>query len=83
MGIAGELEHPDLQKVQQEILRTCQKFDVVAGIHVVKPDHDELFQRIEEGYRFLPFSLDITIISEASKGVIQFIKANKDSGEGH
>jgi 2-dehydro-3-deoxyglucarate aldolase len=81
MGITGELEHPELKKVQRQILTTCQEFQVVPGIHVVKPNREELRQRLDEGYQFLPFSLDITIISEASKDLLQLIK-NEQKIEG-
>jgi len=39
---------------------------VAPGIHVVQPNVDEVRRRLDEGYRFIAYSLDVTMLSEAS-----------------
>ncbi len=73
MGIPGDLANKKLLKVQNKILKACQKHKIFAGIHVVKPSIEETANRIKEGYQFVAFSLDITIISETAKKVLSKI----------
>ena len=71
MGIPGDLNNKKLLKVQKKILRACQENKIFSGIHVVKPSIEEAVTRIEEGYQFVAFSLDITMISETSKKLLR------------
>lgn len=73
MGIPGDLNNKKLLKVQKKILRACQENKIFSGIHVVKPSIEEAVTRIEEGYQLVAFSLDITIISEISKKILNKI----------
>jgi len=62
MGITAQFDHPDYLKARERILKVCRDKGVVAGIHVVQPNTDELIARANEGYRFLAYSLDITML---------------------
>ena len=62
MGITGQFEHPDMIVAKKKILQACKKHSIVAGIHVVQPDPLEVQKRIQEGYRFIAYSLDITML---------------------
>lgn len=76
MGIAGQFDHPDYISAQQRILDACERHGIVPGIHVVQPDKNELVRRIDEGYRFLAYSLDITMLLKTTKeGVDTFRSA--------
>jgi 2-dehydro-3-deoxyglucarate aldolase len=65
MGITAQFDHPDYLASREAILRGCEKHNVVPGIHVVPPDPGEAKARIAEGYRFLAYSLDITMLTTA------------------
>jgi 2-dehydro-3-deoxyglucarate aldolase len=58
MGLAGQLDHPDVLAKQQAIYDACQRHNVPPGIHVVAPDADELQRRIEQGFRFVVCGID-------------------------
>ena len=58
MGIIGQFDHTDFQEVMNRVLEICQHHKISSGIHVVQPDPDELRLRIEEGYRFIAYSID-------------------------
>ena len=81
MGIPGDLEHPELAAAQQQILAACRESGVVAGIHVVKPDVQQLLQRYREGYRFLPYSLDISMLASACQLGINQFRTSVENGE--
>ena len=65
MGITGQFEHPDYLTARAAILAACQRHGVAPGIHVVPPVPDEVQARMTEGYRFIAYSLDITMLSTA------------------
>lgn len=64
LGITGQFGHPKFEEAIETAETACREHDVVLGTHVVQPDVDEATQRIEEGYRLLAYSLDITVLSE-------------------
>lgn len=63
MGIAAQFEHPDYLAARAAILAACDRHAVAPGIHVVAPDAAEVQRRIAEGFRFIGYSLDITMLS--------------------
>jgi len=62
MGITAQFTHPDYLQARDRILSACNEHGVVPGIHVVQPNSEELIARAHEGYRFLAYSLDITML---------------------
>lgn len=65
MGITGQFEHRDMVHAVTAIRDACRRHSVVPGIHVIQPDSAEALRRIGEGYRFLAYSLDITMLLNA------------------
>ena len=68
MGITGQFEHPDYLAARAVILAACHRHGVAPGIHVVAPSVDQVKARIAEGYRFIGYSLDITMLTDACTG---------------
>lgn len=58
MGITAEFTHPDFLAARKRILDACKKSGIAAGLHIVQPEPAELSARIEEGYRFIAYSID-------------------------
>ena len=71
MGLAGQLDHPDVLAAQQEILAACRRHQVAPGIHVVPTDADEVRRRIGQGFRFIACGLDTTFIREGCRRMLQ------------
>ncbi|HRJ46055.1 MAG TPA: aldolase/citrate lyase family protein [Opitutaceae bacterium] len=63
MGITAQFEHPDYLAARETILSACRNHAVSPGIHVVQPDATQAKERLAEGYRFLAYSLDITMLT--------------------
>lgn len=79
MGITGQFEHPDMVKAKEHIVQACSRKEVAAGIHVVQPDVIEVKKRLAEGYRFIAYSLDITMLLHSCRSGLDSIR--KQSGE--
>ncbi len=62
MGLTAQFDHPDVIRATSLILESCHRHGIVPGIHVVQPDVDEACRRYRDGYRFIAYSLDITML---------------------
>lgn len=65
MGITGQFEHPDYVDARDRILAACGRHNIVPGLHVVPPQPQQVLDRHAEGYRFIAYSLDITMLTTA------------------
>lgn len=74
MGVTGKLNHPDMINAKKMILDGCKRHNIIPGIHIVKPDFTEAISYLEEGFQFIAFSLDITIISEKSREFMDYVR---------
>ena len=66
MGIAGQFDHPDFVKTLSQFKQKCQKAGKTMGFHVVKPEPEQLKLKIQEGYKFVAYSLDGTFLHYAA-----------------
>ncbi len=75
MGRPGELDHPDVQAAIHQILQAGIRHHKAGGIHVIEPDPIMLQQRIEQGFTFLGYSLDIRMLDSLCRNHLQIIRA--------
>lgn len=67
MGLTARFDHPDFQDAMNRIQILANKAHVACGLHIVTPSQVELQQRLDEGYRFLAYSIDAVFLREASQ----------------
>ena len=70
MGLAGQLDHPQVQAAQQAILEACARHGVAPGIHVVPVAGEEVSRRIAAGFRFIACGLDTLFIREGCRRML-------------
>jgi 2-dehydro-3-deoxyglucarate aldolase len=70
LGIAGQLDHPDVLAAEQRILEACRSCGVAPGYHVVPSDRQLVEQRIAAGYRFIGCSLDTQLIMHGCRTLL-------------
>lgn len=75
MGLAGELNHPKMEEAIRYNLETSLKAGVMPGIHEVSTDVERVNLRIEQGYRFIAYSVDLKMVSDLSVNAINQIKS--------
>lgn len=73
MGITAQFDHPEMVAATRQILNACQKHGVAPGIHVVQPVPEEVVSRYLEGYRFIAYSLDITMLLNSCVDGLNYI----------
>lgn len=66
LGVPGEFEHPTMIAALQQVQRVIsdRETTAVAGYHVVPPQPDSVIQKIQEGYRFVAYSVDMLFLGE-------------------
>lgn len=76
MGITGQFDHPDFREARNKILGACLNKKIISGLHVIQPDPEELDRRVKEGYSLIAYSLDITMLLNASQEGVQNFRKN-------
>lgn len=74
MGMPGEFERPEFIAAMQRILAAGLKAGCPAGLHIVEPDPVRLRQVIDEGYRFIAYSVDIRMLDVSARVGVQIGK---------
>lgn len=74
LGVPGQLNHPKMKETMDRILSTNAAAGKVAGIHVVEPDVAELHKRVDQGYRFVAYSVDIRMLDSICRLGIDAIR---------
>jgi 2-dehydro-3-deoxyglucarate aldolase len=67
MGMPGEFDRPEFKAAMQQILATGLRMNFPAGLHIVEPDQARLAQVIQEGYRFIAYSVDVRMLDVAAR----------------
>jgi 2-dehydro-3-deoxyglucarate aldolase len=71
LGIAGQLDHPDVLAAERKILAACKRQGVAPGYHVVPPERSRIDERIAAGYRFIGCSLDTHLIMHGCRALLR------------
>lgn len=66
MGICGQLSHPDMQQALSRFRQLCRDRDLPAGMHIVRPDPEQISRAIEQGYRLIALGLDNVFLQEGA-----------------
>jgi 2-dehydro-3-deoxyglucarate aldolase len=75
LGRPGDLNHPDVQTAITQVLEAGRRANKPGGIHVIEPDPQALQQRIQAGFNFLGYGLDIRILDSICRTHLQDIRA--------
>lgn len=79
MGLTAQFDHPKFCAVMENIRALAETRGVPAGIHVVAPSREQLLQRLDEGYRFLAYSIDAVMLSSVVGHGIDSTQIDEDS----
>jgi 2-dehydro-3-deoxyglucarate aldolase len=61
--MTGQFDSPFIKGVVKQIKESCNRKNVAVGIHVIQPDMSKLKEVVEEGYTFIPYATDGTLLS--------------------
>ncbi len=77
MGLAGQLDHPDVERAKQTVLEATMAHGLVPGIHLVHPDTavKEARKCVELGYRFIALGTDILFLGDSCRKLSGDVRA--------
>jgi len=71
MNLTAKFEDEEFLHIIEKIRTLANQHSVASGIHVVNPKHDDLKQRIDEGYQFIAYSLDSVFLLKGCENPIK------------
>jgi len=74
LGVPGQFEHPDFLKAMARVKEVASQMKMAGGIHIIEPEVGQLKQRIDEGYRFIAYSLDTRMLEVSCRTCMESIK---------
>jgi 2-dehydro-3-deoxyglucarate aldolase len=77
LGVPGQFDHPDVIAALTEIKDISNRLKKTSGFHVIPPLYEAVLEKIDEGYRFLAFSLDILFLGGSCREGLIKIKEKK------
>ena len=69
LGMTGDFNNPKFKEAIKHIRETCKKRNVGVGYHIVQPNTHELSAKIDEGYTFIPYGCDVTMLAYCVRDV--------------
>lgn len=66
LGVTAEFDNPEFLSTLSSIIEIVKLSRKPLGIHIVEPIPNLLHQRINEGYTFLPYSIDAVFFGRSS-----------------
>lgn len=70
MGLTARFDHPNFKAMMNRIRKLAAQKNIASGVHVVQPAREELRQRLDEGYRFLAYSVDAVMLRSVAEGCL-------------
>jgi len=74
LGIPGQFDNELMIDAMNKIVTFMKSSSKIPGYHVVEPDVDQLQQCVQEGYRFLAYSVDIRMLDTCCRSAMNKIK---------
>ena len=66
MGLTAQFDHPDFCKAMESIRSFADEMSIPVGVHVVEPSQAQFQKRLDEGYRFIAYSIDAVFLTTQS-----------------
>ena len=78
LGVPGQFDQPAVKEAMERIRSIGIASGKAFGIHVIEPDVEELRQRVNEGYNFVAYSLDIRMLDTACQTGVGSIGSERE-----
>ncbi len=74
MGLAGQIDHPDMVAAESRLLAACTAHKTAAGLHVVPIDPRRITERIEKGYTLIACSVDTQFLLHGCRAMLDGVR---------
>ena len=81
LGVSGQFDHPDVVAALDEVQRVTKRLNSVAGYHVIPPDPTQVMEKVEQGYRFVAYSLDTLFLGNSCRSGLKAVRKTLEEHE--
>ena len=74
LGVPGDFEQPQMQEAVLQVETIARQTKKLAGFHIVRPDLDQLRDKIHRGYNFIAYGVDFTFLTHAIDRDMDFVQ---------
>ena len=74
LGVPGQFDHPDVVAALDEVQKVSAQMNALSGFHVITPEPAQVKEKINQGYRFIAYSLDILFLGESCRSDVNVIR---------
>ena len=65
-GLTGQFENAEFQEIMAMIKNKALEEGISVGLHIVQPSIDQLDQCVQDGFTFVPYSIDSVMLEKAA-----------------
>lgn len=80
LGKPGDFSAPEFVEAMKAVNTALRDSKKPGGYHIVEPDETLVQQKLDEGYRFIGFSVDARILDTVCRGQLKKMKDHSASG---
>lgn len=67
MGLTAQFDHPQFKATLETIRSTADECGIASGVHVVDPSAEALHSAVQNGSRFIAYSIDAVFLDKACR----------------
>jgi 2-dehydro-3-deoxyglucarate aldolase len=71
MGITGQMDHPQMVDALERYRSVCAQRNVSAGMHIVRPDAENIRKAMDQGYTLIALGLDNVFLDDSSRACLK------------
>jgi 2-keto-3-deoxy-L-rhamnonate aldolase RhmA len=75
MGKPGRYDDDDVKEALRRYETVAKKYNKLIGFHVIQPNYDLVVEKMNKGYNFIAFSLDILFLGTIAREQMSQLKA--------
>ena len=77
MGLPGQFDHPELVAAIERIKQIGAELEKPGGLHIVEPEINQLEESINQGFKFMAYSLDTRMLETACRASLKLLKTKR------
>ena len=74
MGLPGQFTHPNMVAAIEKIKQIGSALEKPGGLHIVEPNITQLEERINEGFKFIAYSLDTRMLDTTCRTGLRHVR---------
>jgi 2-keto-3-deoxy-L-rhamnonate aldolase RhmA len=71
MGITGKLDHPQMVGALETYRSACRAQKKSAGLHIIRPDEENVRRALDQGYTMLALGLDNVFMEQSARASLK------------